>query len=229
MIRDLRLTVYDFIGYLLPGMPALIALMVLGWPGSGGGGFVTIPGPSGDGWIAAAIASYLLGHIVQALANLVVEIAYPDEVFGLGGPGGPVPRELYHRARAKLYEAAGAQRLSAEEVYALADEWVAQHGNTADRELYLYREGFYRGFSVSLVWLAVGLLIERLRGVHSVTIAQLTVTTMGPSLWLITAGLVLGAVLFFMRYRRFAKLRVGNAVLGFLALAAAPGQRKVGA
>lgn len=222
MVRDLRFTVYDFIGYLLPGAPAVVAVLLAGWAVAGVTAPLSLPGPSAEGWIAIALASYLVGHAVQALANLIAKIARLDEVGGLGKPNGPVSQKTFGRAQERVRELTGLEPSSPADLYAVCDEWVAQHGETADRELYQYREGFYRGLAVSLIILVFSLLAARLRGGTTASIGTITIALAGNPYWLLVVALTITAVLFVMRYRRFLRHRVRSAVLAFLVLAAAP-------
>ncbi len=222
MGRDLRFTVYDFIGYLLPGAPGVVAVVLLGWAVSGATSPLSLPIPSLEGWIAIGLASYLVGHAVQALANLIVRVVGLDEVGGLGTADGPVPLKTYGKALDQVTELTGIEPSAPADLYAVCDEWVAQHGETADRELYQYREGFYRGFAVSLFVLAIALAVVRLRGGSLAAIGTMTPALNNVVCWSFVVLLVLTTALFSLRYRRFLRYRVRSAVIAFLVLAAAP-------
>lgn len=88
----------------------------------------------------------------------------------------------------------------------------------ADRELYQYREGFYRGIWVALVLFAVSLLAKLATGPQAVRIGGYQWTG-GTIEWLaLCAFLLLVAGLFIRRHVRFLDYRLAAAIVGFLVL-----------
>src|SRR2546429_387505 len=84
MIQSLRLSLYDFFGYFLPGMIVTVALFIFAWAVY----YPYIPILISAGvsvfWIAGGLLSYFAGHLVQALGNIVSKlIPSPEQtVFG---------------------------------------------------------------------------------------------------------------------------------------------------
>jgi hypothetical protein len=107
-------------------------------------------------------------------------------------------------------------------LYQVCDEIIVQYGKTGDRDIYIFREGFYRGSCVAFVILTLALIVRVLRPntmlnvdgtVYQISIAML--------IFLILVAFI-GAGLNFSRYKRFGDYRVTQAALGFLALHAKP-------
>src|SRR5262249_8786381 len=150
MLQNVTFTLYEIFGYLLPGSIALLGLTLLYWA------FVLPTPPTGAPtpqvgigiWVAAAVASYVLGHAVQAIGNKIWPgrgaTVFEDE---------PALNWTLDKARAvlgallKIDEAvlkgqAKEENAKKDEwVIQTADEYLIQNGKPGDREMYVYREG----------------------------------------------------------------------------------------
>ena len=224
MIKDLQVTLYDVFGYIIPGVvfaAALSALFI--------GCFVpvlefaTIPrGP----WSAVAclVLAYICGHAAQAIGN-VLSTFFPvpeDEALAPNRSGTQCPAIFVEASRKKMAEILqlSQMELSPRWFYRACDA-AAGTDRTTERDLYTYREGFYRGMTIaSLLWLIVAIFLLGRRWVkypptrlvfpHGAFEFDIGVLVF--SLLLATAA----TYLFFVRYRRFAAYRVSAALLGFL-------------
>jgi len=167
-----------------------------------------------------ALACYVLGHVTQGIANLVVpRLGLGDAERLASRLRPPVDAKLLDRARLLVAARLGTGNdLPWLAVYRYCDQVVAQTGKTADRELYQYREGFYRGLAVALVILAVSTLAKLATGPQAALIG----THQWAGGWAEWVVLVVFALLLagvcWRRYVRFLDYRLSNAVLGFLVL-----------
>lgn len=223
MLRDLRVTLYDIFGYLLPGAVFLAAIVILFWTLF----FPSIPispyRPTGEAWVILLLLAYFCGHFAQALGNLVAGLLPETYELLLGkNQPGSLPESLIQAAKRKAGKMVGVQpeKLDSQWLYTACDQMVAQCGNTQDREVYQYREGFYRGLSVSYVALFLSLTLR------AIIPGGAILTSDGPHsigkgvMAFLIALLLFASWLSFQRYRRFARHRVTGAVIGFLALLA---------
>lgn len=141
-----RLTFYDLVGYLLPGLVgvcffvATLSLLSPGW---------AIPAPSdGSGWTLLVIAAYFVGHVLQGLSARLFRRE-------------SVRNKLANAASAHRHELAtkvlGYYRITAStnaERYAAIDSLKL---NFPDREIFIARQGFFRGASLGFFLLAMPL------------------------------------------------------------------------
>ncbi|MBZ5696771.1 MAG: hypothetical protein LAN36_15605 [Acidobacteriia bacterium] len=151
---NLTFTLYEIFGYAMPGGVALLALLIFYWalfvPRMALGiahfqvGLVT--------WIAVTLASYILGHAVQGIANA----CFPSvERSVLDSQHGSAPHWMRERAQHAARAILGVtseipSQLEPRWVFRALDEYALQNGKDGDREIFVYREGFYRGTALSL-------------------------------------------------------------------------------
>lgn len=222
MIGDLRASLYDLFGYLLPGFVATTAI-VLVWhlhfaPNA--------PIPLGllsaplAGSIAL-LAAYLVGHLSAAMGNALNVLGTSPEKRLLGNAHikrlvllGEIDERLHNRYHID------ATALDPFEKYAILDEEGMATGERGDRDVYIYREGFYRGMTVGAVLLSVAVAMQLLQG-ESLCFA----VDGGPSSLCLTRSQLDGALFlsvtfawaFFARARRFGRYRVERAAMRWLA------------
>jgi hypothetical protein len=213
-------TLYEVFGYVLPGGVALLGFVILGWA-------LFVPKvplgvadfqPGLVTWTAIVVSSYLLGHAFQALGNLLLGRIEKSAVRMTGA------RWLHDCARRT---AAELLQVSVEDVeprwmYRVLDEYALQEGNPGDRDIFVYREGFYRGAAIALFFLALTLLIRLAAPGTSIRFSKWLFPV---SSWQLGAtALVLGLLgwLFLRRYKRFVDYRVTRAVLAALVIRNSP-------
>ncbi len=167
-------------------------------------------------WAALVVASYLLGHAVQGVANVVLK-GVEDAALSSSGTAPQWMRERAAQLAGKLL-AVGLVEIKPGWVVRTLDEYSVQAGELGDRDIFVYREGFYRGTSIALFFLSVALLvrawipgasIQFTKGLFYISTVELLFTA------LITSGI---GRMFVRRYRRFAEYRVTRAVLAALVL-----------
>lgn len=211
-----QFTLYEILGYVFPGTAGMVGIYLLYWR-------FHLPadqdwtGLSSWGWVAFLAVAYVFGHFVQAIANLFLRRrAWRPEYRTFKAHLPEVVRSTLTR---KAWGALGTKEegpLDPEVIYDIADHDVLQHGKTETRDLYVYREGFYRGMTTGLLLLAVGCLFRMGGTSASLSIFGTHLTLARSALLLagITAGAM--AVFSFLRYLRFARYRVKYAYYSFL-------------
>ena len=214
MLGNFAFTLYEVFGYLLPGGVALLGFMLLYWAA-----FVpTLPlriaafQPGLGTWATIAVASYVLGHAAQAMGNKLLRNVEKDAL-AMGG----WLRERALQAAAQLLDVPASQ-LESRWVYRVLDEYAVQTGQAGDRDMFIYREGFYRATCIALFFLSIALLV---RLAVPGTSIQFRMWLFPVSRWQIMATAAIAAWLgwlFFQRYKRFTEYRVTRAALSALVL-----------
>ena len=208
-ISNINVTLYDIFGYLMPGIVATGSLGLFTWASFASSHPLREPVLSGEEWFALFVIAYFLGHLVQAIGELAFW-RMKDETFALTAGekalGETRMQEIQKRAKIAGHETS---------LFTYCDTYLAQQGKTSDREIYQYREGFYRGLTIAILPALVAILVELARGSASVRNGG-SVYTIGTGPLVFALVLVLATVgLSFWRYRRFARYRVLDALFGF--------------
>ncbi len=214
MLGNFAFTLYELFGYLVPGSLGLLSLTFLYWSlfvpqvplgvGSFQPGFGT--------WAAIVVISYIIGHAVQALGNKLLR--------GVERSAYAMQADAWMRERARTVASeivdTNVSSLEARWVYRILDEYATQNAKPGDRDMFIYREGFYRGTCIALFFLTLALVVRTAvpgsaikfsNWLYSIRWWELLATAF------ISAGL---GCLFFQRYRRFTEYRVTRAILSAL-------------
>jgi hypothetical protein len=218
MKDSFKFTLYEVFGYFLPGLVLAVALVLLFWSlfHAGYPLELLVWKPKEVHWFLIVIACYTLGHLSQAIGNLLFP-RRDDEPFRAGGDSRSA---LISAAQVKASEQLGCQPgdLSPTWLYRYMDEYVIQHGEQGDREVFTYREGFYRGTAISLLMLAFSVIIRLCRPHPAI---QLPTYVYAVSFWQLAYVLTVvlaGAYLMYRRFQRFSEHRINRVLLSFLAL-----------
>jgi len=209
-ISNINVTLYDIFGYLMPGAAALGSFALLAWSLFIPGHPLHSPSLTSVEWLTLFVLAYFLGHLVQAIGDLAFWWAREETVALVVGEkalGAARMREI--EKRAKLGDA---QRMS---LFGYCDTYLAQQGKTADREIYQYRQGFYRGLTIALLPAVAAIVVELFRGSASIRSGG-AVHRLGSGPLVYALLLVLATIgLSLWRYRRFVEYRVRDALFGF--------------
>lgn len=218
MIKGFDLTIYELLGYLVPGTVALTGLCLAA--GVFAPDLVELSRWSGGWWLWLSIgAAYVTGHVLQAVANPVfgeeaVDAALAAVLAQLPSFGfDAIAHRLQVAERAVIESWRSAEGRRG--FLTICDAVLDQEGNASARDLYVYREGFYRSACLALRVLALGSATWLVRFwqkdevAHSVLLAVTIVLLVGSS------------VGFGARYRRFVGYRVGASVWGAVTVATA--------
>ncbi len=186
-----QFTFYDVVGYLLPGLIGLCALCL---------GFSAIdpnwavPSPKNGGhWFVLVVAAYFVGHTVQGLSNRLFQRST------LRAQVARACKPAVATLVARAIEHHGIQAADNEGRFAALD---ALKVSFADREIFVARQGFFRGSSLSFALLGVALV--------GACVFRTSVEVFGLFLERALCGaagsVAIGfAVLFFFRYRDFIR------------------------
>lgn len=223
MLKDIQVTLYDIFGYLLPGFIFLAGIATLFWAIFIPSTPISLSKPDAEGWVIVAIVAYIAGHMAQAIGNFIAKSMPSAESLALTkGEAGSFPEPVIRSAtsKASLLLDIDPKEMDPKLLHQVCDETVAQFGSTSDRDVYIYREGFYRGLAVSFLMLFLCLAIRALIPGASLIVSE-KVQPIGMSMLLFfDIVLFIAAWLSFTRYKRFGSYRVKEAVIGFLLLRA---------
>jgi hypothetical protein len=115
-----------------------------------------------------------------------------------------------------------AKLLKPKELLMLCDQALVHAASLGEREIFVYREGFYRGTSVALAFLGSALILRLVWSPAVFTLTSRSIELHRGALAL-AAGLAgLGSWLSFQRYLRFARHKNICCATRFLALMTAP-------
>jgi hypothetical protein len=213
---NIRFPLYDFFGFLLPGVVALLAALLVVWstyltavPLA----FLSLPKQV---WFLLVVLAYFAGHLVQAVGNVLSDLLWhPEErIFGEGADSSC--KALVGEARSTIHGTLGVPQLSPKWTYRICDGAVVQLGSTVERDVFVYREGFYRGTGVAFGLLAVALFIRAIVGATYIAWDDASVAVPRTLLFGLTAAAAVACALMFRRFDRFAQHRVKSALIGFL-------------
>lgn len=212
-MQSLRVTLYEVFGYIAPGIVALAAMLVGVWaiyypaaplP-------TAIPAYNAVEFGAIAFIAYMLGHLVQALGNLLTKAEKRPKLCRDCD-------DMLKLATIKLRAGYGVetQDVSMSDAVSLAQAALSQSGNVNDYEVFVYREGFYRGAAISLLLCSLAFCIRALhptqllvgRGIVTIPISLLLIASL-------TAAIT--AIFFYLRFRRFGEYRIRH-VLSVIAI-----------
>jgi len=221
MFRGIRLTLYDIFGYLFPGIVFLAGMGIFFWAIYMPRTPLVVFRPTTDIWILFLILAYFSGHIAQALGNLL-SILFPFLEISMASGRRPklIPEALIESAKREASQMLGLDMkdMTPEWLLTICDETVAQCGSSRDRDIYQSREGFYRGLAVSFLALFICLVVRTLVPGTSLRLSETSQAVSGSVLMFFVLFTLAGCLLAFFRYRRFARYRIIQAIVGFLAL-----------
>jgi hypothetical protein len=219
MDKDIKISLYDIFGFLLPGFILFIGLSLVIGCFIDCGAPIAVRSRGVQFWLALAVLSYFFGHFSQALGNVYTDFK-PFRV-DKKDAFSELPMPFQDRIRTVLQDKYGvdcSKEFDSRLIYLLVDESVLQLGNSTEREIFQYREGFYRGLAVSLLVLTVALGIRwffapmhLLWHDKDVQLSRALIAFL---------ALIAGAssLLMHKRYMRFASIRVRHAFGAFLVI-----------
>jgi hypothetical protein len=218
VFKDIQITLYDIFGYLLPGSVVGVALIVgfwaVLWPFSP----LIVPMKLPALQVTfLLLAAYLSGHLAQAMSNIVEKWSDASKKLDEQIPLSP-ELEKALRASAGKHLGAAAAHLSAKELYLLCDQSLVHNGSVGEREIFIYREGFYRGNSVALAFLTLALCVRLFHSPAMIRMGQHVIELHRNHVALALAFTALGAWLAYRRYLRFRKYKVETCFARFLSL-----------
>jgi hypothetical protein len=204
-MKEIQVTLYDVLGYLIPGVVALAGLLVIVSSLLDGRAIVLAGIDSTWARVALLFIAYLLGHAVQGAANLVFRGVNTRDLTR-------IPEDFRMGLIAALREKRSISA-SQESLFEVCDALIVSvDGPTELRDIYVYREGFYRGTTVAIAVLMAGTVVAWCAWPWSVQRPS--------NATFITALVLMAAVAtaFFMRFVRFAEYRTRSVIFGAAAI-----------
>jgi hypothetical protein len=204
-MQSVRVTLYEVFGYVAPGTLALIAVAIATWGFYYPSSNLTVIAPHYNVIVLGSLLllAYLAGHIIQALGNLCfvsaeVRPKLVAECKAIADSAAETLRNTYRNIETVP---------KFKDIVSLSGAVLSQTGNGDEYELYIYREGFYRGASIGIFFCGVSLMIRLLHPtLVSISGKQLTIPL---SLLCLTGLSCFGAAwLFYSRFKRFGEYRV---------------------
>ena len=222
MFKDVQVTLYDFFGYLLPGAATLFAVVLVFWTFFWPHASLSLPSALPVlATTSLLFAAYLAGHLGQALGNLLEKVSPGRNNLDKKLPLSPeLGKEVVHALAGRFGEQI--KTLEPKELFHLCDQALVHCSSLGEREIFTYREGFYRGNAVALSCVSFALAVRlvcvpamlsiggQIYEIYRAPLALAVVLT-GVSAWLCYA-----------RFLRFAEHRYRSCFLRFLALSKEP-------
>ncbi len=251
VLKELRITLYDVLGYFAPGLVLLSALGVFLWSLSGQCRVELGLAPSWLFSLADIFAAYLLGHLAHL--PVVLFFKYRAEGFfikpGLQGLGrteqggsrltrlvnrllgertlSEATVVILERALRTYYQDPMIDRENSD-LYRLCDAVLSITGSQEDREIFRSREGFYAGsissfllLTLALWWVLCGRMPSCGNGLLVEFGQQGSVQVSWGQLLAVTICSFVAFIGSGVRYVEFSNHRVRAALLGFAAHAQA--------
>ena len=216
MFKDIQVTLYDFFGYLLPGALILCSIVILFWAVFWPSFPLSIPAklPPLEVGVLLFVA-YLAGHLGQGLANLMdklfkTRVKFEKEI--------PLSAELSETVKSAIGSRFGEniKSLSSQELFRLCDQTLLHCDSLGEREIFTYREGFYRGNWIALAALTFSVIVRLIHTPIHVDIFGTAAELWRPHLLTFAMLTGLGSYLAFCRYLRFAAHGYRTCFLRFL-------------
>lgn len=213
---NIRLPLYDIFGYLLPGIVAMLAAILLIWSIYLPAAPLTFLSLPKQVWFVLTVLAYFAGHFVQAIGNVLSDLVVRPEEHIFGELADANCKELVKEVHSVVHESLGVDKVEPAWMYRVCDTTVLHCGTTSEREVYVYREGFYRGASVTFALLAIALFVRCLIGTTSLLWNGSLVTVPSSLLWVLFILTACGCALMVVRFHRFAQHRVKHALVSYL-------------
>ena len=192
-IKNLKASIYDILGYFLPGLLFMFALILLSLNYNVEYLFEEIKRLSTTEIMLAIIIAYIIGHLIQSISNILENIflKLPLLKYISGAPSYQYFSEsnkFYSDEFKKLIinaakEIFKSENLKEKELFNLCYSLILQKGETRRIELFVSLYGFYRGLSYSCLISSILFFIY-----HN---------------FILAIAFVIFTILFLQRYKRF--------------------------
>lgn len=208
-MKTIRFTLYEIFGYAFPGVVCMAGIFLIVWrllPSA----HLNLNNVSAGGWWLCLAIAYTLGHSLQAISNIVFGCSRTSAQSKFLSDTKYVPKEVRILLEQKIEQNTGlnnASSLTSDVVYYIADHTIQQHGETEMRDVYIYREGYYRGMTLGLLVLAIGLLIQLGRQAF-VEAFGIGIELSTEILWSMIILAFISAILHYFRYIRLTRYRI---------------------
>lgn len=217
-LDKIGLTLYDFLGYLLPGYVWVFVFSVVEST-FGSTSFLSLS-TLGENMLLVTLASYFLGHASHAIGSVLKQ--WRRKWFS--SSENRLSSSLYDQVQKGAQAAYGIKlsqpdKLGTLETYLLADCYVVASGGSRERDILLVREGFYKAGMVAFALLLLVSLVSIFAGGMTIqtqprVFAELSIGTTVA----LTFFVIFLTFIFRRRFAFFGRVKVNNTLLIFLAL-----------
>jgi hypothetical protein len=217
-LDKISVTLYDILGYLLPGYVLLLACSISEANFWGTNLFAL--SRISHNTVVSIVVAYFLGQSSHAIASLIPfnrMKVFPNKSYHLG----PEVNKRVSKAIEEAYslEIEDDQKLSRNEKYLLADSYIVSLGGSAERDILMAREGFFKASAVAFATLVLTLLSTLFLQMPNAQVQPGVFISLNKiGIVLLSFFLLLITWLFAQRYVFFNCVKTNNALLTFLAL-----------
>jgi hypothetical protein len=173
--------------------------------------------------VCLILIAYLAGHLGQGVGNLMEKLPAVRRTLETNLPISADLTKLVHDAVAVRFGET-ARSLKPKELSLLCDQALICAGSPGEREIFVYREGFYRGNCVALAFLGLTLILRLVWSPSFLFVVHKSFELHRRELALAAIIAWLGSWLSFNRYLRFACHKNSTSLVRFLALAPTSGK-----
>jgi|SRR5207302_5944388 hypothetical protein len=217
VFKDFQFTLYDIFGYLLPGAAILLAAILFFWTFFWPTSSLTLPSTLPVLTSTSLLfGAYLAGHVGQALGNLLEKLSKARGKLDTELPLSPEMAKLFIQEVVTRF-GEQARQLKANELFHLCDQTLVHNCSPGEREIFTYREGFYRGNAVALSFVTLALVARLVSAPALVVLLGRGFELHRGPLAFAAVLTSVGACLCYSRFLRFAKHRYTSCLLRFLA------------
>jgi len=218
-MEKIAITLYDIFGYLIPGLAGLAALTVVFWALFFPEAAIPILAwhLGTAGYTAIAVVAYCLGHVLQAFSALLFPNPADAIVRNSTGEIRNVLKRVTDQIKRDL-RIGEQEEVAGRTVVKISDEAAIQFGKQGERDVYVYREGFYRGMSVGFGVLSISMVARLLRPEAAIELGHQTYPLSRAELFVSAILLASFSYLMNDRYKKFAELRVMRPILAYYTL-----------
>jgi hypothetical protein len=165
------------------------------------------------------VVAYCLGHVLQAFSASL--FPHPDDEIIRNATGDirNVLKRVTDQIKRDLRIGEQEKRdIAGRTVVKISDEATIQFGKQGERDVYVYREGFYRGMSVGFGALSISLVVRLLRPEAAIEFAHQSYPLNKAEL--LVSAILLASFSYLMsdRYKEFAELRAMRPILAYYSL-----------
>lgn len=242
----LGLTLFDTLGYILPGYIVLCGLSLIEatFIETNLLSFKTIA----DNWLFAAVVAYFLGissHIIMTLTkdiffawfgkkdektyklkfvNWLAKNKHKFYAFSFGNKKYGLSDPLYKKIKRTILETYNfceeeSEKISYLERYLLADSYVIANGGGEERASLLVREGFFKSSTCAFGFLTALSVVSCFQKGLSVQVTAGNIVSLGLS-YSIVISILFGLIflLFWNRFNYYNRMKINNTFLLFLSM-----------
>jgi len=210
-LDKISLTLYDLIGYLLPGYIVVAAFSIIEANFSQTNVF-HLSRISQDAFTFAVLA-YILGSAAHALGSWAVK-KWPSN---RRDPLAPEIERSAKKVAQSIFDIPY-NSITSNELYLLADSYIVANGGSVERDIITAREGFFKAAMASLSILSIALVASLLSEARVQISSKVYIEIDRIGLVFIIVLVLLLAYIFRSRYTFFNCIKRNNAIRLFLAI-----------